>query len=182
MLNRSSQVTAPSPENVRSVFKFAIEGLKALDYVEHSDFTVSSCRSDAGNRTPIRIDATSSVPSENVARQAARFVSPESASKVIDLMSVDLVIIDEAAAIPLPVVRLLLGAHLTLLSSTISGYEGTGRALQLKLLQQLRQGHTSLHSKGRRVTSSDLTKNSKSKPGMSSVEFVFQCTTAFKSS
>jgi N-acetyltransferase 10 len=50
-----------------------------------------------------------------------------------------LVIIDEAAAIPLPLVRNLIGPYLVFLSSTINGYEGTGRSLSLKLIQQLRE-------------------------------------------
>lgn len=36
-------------------------------------------------------------------------------------------------------VRALLGPYLVFLASTINGYEGTGRSLSLKLLQQLRQ-------------------------------------------
>jgi N-acetyltransferase 10 len=51
----------------------------------------------------------------------------------------ELVIIDEAAAIPLPVVRNLIGPYLVFLASTINGYEGTGRSLSLKLIQQLRE-------------------------------------------
>ena len=50
----------------------------------------------------------------------------------------ELLAIDEAAAIPLPIVKGLLGPYLVFLSSTIHGYEGTGRALTLKLIQQLR--------------------------------------------
>ncbi len=50
----------------------------------------------------------------------------------------ELVIIDEAAAIPLPLVRNLIGPYLVFLASTINGYEGTGRSLSLKLIQQLR--------------------------------------------
>jgi N-acetyltransferase 10 len=49
------------------------------------------------------------------------------------------VIIDEAAAIPLPLVRNLIGPYLVFLASTINGYEGTGRSLSLKLIQQLRE-------------------------------------------
>ena len=57
------------------------------------------------------------------------------------LASCELVAIDEAAAIPLPVVKKLMsGDRLTLLSSTINGYEGTGRALSLKLIKELRDG------------------------------------------
>lgn len=49
-------------------------------------------------------------------------------------------VIDEAAAIPLPLVKdLISGSHMSFLSSTINGYEGTGRSLSLKLLKQLRQ-------------------------------------------
>lgn len=51
----------------------------------------------------------------------------------------ELVIIDEAAAIPLPLVRNLLGPYLVFMASTINGYEGTGRSLSLKLIQQLRE-------------------------------------------
>src|SRR5262245_55461296 len=51
----------------------------------------------------------------------------------------ELVVIDEAAAIPLPLVRNLMGPYLVFLASTINGYEGTGRSLSLKLIQQLRE-------------------------------------------
>jgi len=51
----------------------------------------------------------------------------------------ELVIIDEAAAIPLPLVRSLMGPYLVFMASTINGYEGTGRSLSLKLIQQLRE-------------------------------------------
>ena len=37
-----------------------------------------------------------------------------------------------------PQVKALLGPYLVLLASTVNGYEGTGRSLSLKLLQQLR--------------------------------------------
>ena len=47
-------------------------------------------------------------------------------------------IIDEAAAIPLPIVKKLMGPYLIFMASTINGYEGTGRSLSLKLIQQLR--------------------------------------------
>lgn len=50
----------------------------------------------------------------------------------------ELLVIDEAAAIPLPYVKSMLGPYLVFLASTINGYEGTGRSLSLKLLQQLR--------------------------------------------
>lgn len=38
----------------------------------------------------------------------------------------------------MPFVKAMLGPYLVFLASTINGYEGTGRSLSLKLLQQLR--------------------------------------------
>ncbi|CAG2180852.1 unnamed protein product, partial [Oppiella nova] len=67
--------------------------------------------------------------------------------------SAELVVIDEAAAIPLPIVKSLIGPYLVFMSSTINGYEGTGRSLSLKLLQQLRQqSHSFSQKAGTAVT------------------------------
>ena len=48
-------------------------------------------------------------------------------------------VIDEASAIPLIHVKKLLGPYMCFLSSTINGYEGTGRSLSVKLIQKLRE-------------------------------------------
>ena len=48
-----------------------------------------------------------------------------------------MLIVDEAAAIPITLVKKMLGPYMVILSSTIHGYEGTGRSLSLKLVQQL---------------------------------------------
>ena len=58
-----------------------------------------------------------------------RYVSPSDSHR---LAHAELVIVDEAAALPLPVVEKLLGPYVVFLASTVTGYEGTGRALQLK--------------------------------------------------
>ena len=42
----------------------------------------------------------------------------------------------------MPQVRALLGPYLVYMASTVNGYEGTGRALSLKLIQQLRASKT----------------------------------------
>jgi N-acetyltransferase 10 len=68
-------------------------------------------------------------------RQTIQYVAPHEHLK---LSQAELVAIDEAAAIPLPTVKKLMGPYLVFLSSTINGYEGTGRSLSLKLIQQLR--------------------------------------------
>jgi N-acetyltransferase 10 len=54
------------------------------------------------------------------------------------LAQAELVVVDEAAAIPITVVKKLLGPYMVILSSTVHGYEGTGRSLSLKLIQQLK--------------------------------------------
>lgn len=69
-------------------------------------------------------------------RQIIQYILPQEHYK---LAQAELLAIDEAAAIPLPVVKQLLGPYVVFMSSTINGYEGTGRALSLKLLSQLRQ-------------------------------------------
>lgn len=41
----------------------------------------------------------------------------------VKLSQVELLVVDEAAAIPLPVVKSLLGPYLVFLASTVNGYE-----------------------------------------------------------
>ena len=55
------------------------------------------------------------------------------------LNAADLLVIDEAAAIPLPLVKSMLGSYLIFMASTINGYEGTGRSLSIKLISQLQK-------------------------------------------
>ena len=64
-----------------------------------------------------------------------QYIQPQHAAQ---LSQAELLVIDEAAAIPLPVVKALLGPYLVFLCSTVNGYEGTGRSLSLKLIEQLR--------------------------------------------
>jgi len=60
------------------------------------------------------------------------------------LAQAELVVVDEAAAIPITLVKKLLGPYMVILSSTVHGYEGTGRSLSLKLIQQLK-GQNRMH-------------------------------------
>jgi N-acetyltransferase 10 len=39
-------VTAPAPENLKTLFEFVFKGLKVLGYVEHKDYEIFSKRSD----------------------------------------------------------------------------------------------------------------------------------------
>ncbi len=131
-------ITSPSPENLRTLFEFVLKGLDGLGYSEHVDYDlVQSTNPDFG-RAIVRINIHR-VNSHH--RQTILYVAPGDAHL---LGQAELVVVDEAAAIPLPLVQALIsGPHLSWMASTINGYEGTGRSLSLKLLQTLRESATS---------------------------------------
>lgn len=123
-------VTAPSPENLGTLFEFILKGLKALKYTEHQDFEIYSTKeSDSQVQCVTRIDIYRDH------RQSIQYIAPQDFNRVI---VPELLVIDEAAAIPLPIVKHMLGNYLIFMSSTVNGYEGTGRSLSLKLIEQLR--------------------------------------------
>jgi N-acetyltransferase 10 len=55
------------------------------------------------------------------------------------LAQAEILVIDEASAIPLSYIKMLFGPYLIFLSSTTNGYEGTGRSLSLKLLKEVKK-------------------------------------------
>ncbi|KAK8061780.1 nucleolar ATPase Kre33 [Apiospora phragmitis] len=108
-------ITSPSPENLKTLFQ----------YGEHSDYSIMQSTNPDFNKAIVRV---------NIFRQHLH-----SAPRCSRLGQAELLVIDEAAAIPLPVVRKLMGPYLVFMASTINGYEGTGRSLSLKLIKQLRE-------------------------------------------
>lgn len=123
-------VTSPSPENLKTLFEFIFKGFDALGYTEHMDYDIIQLTNPLFNKAIVRVDI------KRAHRQTIQYISPQDAHV---LGQAELLIIDEAAAIPLPVVKRLLGPYLVFMASTINGYEGTGRSLLLKLIQQLRE-------------------------------------------
>jgi N-acetyltransferase 10 len=126
--------TAPSPENVQTFFEFVIKGLLELGYKERVDFEAMQSTNPEFAKCVIRINIMKGH------RQTVQFVSAQDSTL---LRQAELLVIDEAAAIPLPIVKRMLGPYLIFLSSTISGYEGTGRSLSMKLVADMRK-----HSSG----------------------------------
>ena len=124
-------VTAPEPENLVAVFDFVLRGLKALKYQEHLDYTIKY----NANKGREQIKCIVAVEVHKSHRQSIKYIAPDETDK---FASAELVAIDEAAAIPLPIVKKLMGDRLTFMSSTVNGYEGTGRALSLKLIKEMR--------------------------------------------
>ncbi|KAM9372994.1 RNA cytidine acetyltransferase [Phaethornis superciliosus] len=123
-------VTSPSPDNLHTLFEFIFKGFDALQYEEHLDYEIVQSLNPEFNKAVVRVN----VFKEH--RQTIQYIHPADSVK---LGQAELVVIDEAAAIPLPLVKNLLGPYLVFMASTINGYEGTGRSLSLKLIQQLRQ-------------------------------------------
>ncbi|OAY62345.1 RNA cytidine acetyltransferase 1 isoform X2 [Manihot esculenta] len=121
-------VTAPSPENLKSLFDFACKGLQSLDYEEHSHYDIVRNANSEFRKTITKINVYKGH------NQVVQYIKPHDHVK---LSQAELLVIDEAAAIPLPVVKSLLGQYLVFISSTVNGYEGTGRSLSLKLLGHL---------------------------------------------
>jgi N-acetyltransferase 10 len=140
-------VTSPSPENLKTLFEFVFKGMDVLGYEEHLDYDIAQSTNPDLNRAIVRVNIfrehrqTIQVTSSHSLKQwhiqsSSQYIQPQDAHV---LGQAELVVIDEAAAIPVPLVRNLIGPYLVFLASTINGYEGTGRSLSLKLIQQLRE-------------------------------------------
>ncbi|XP_074600783.1 RNA cytidine acetyltransferase l(1)G0020 isoform X1 [Brevipalpus obovatus] len=131
-------VTSPSPQNLKTLFDFILKGLDAMNFKQHLDYEVVQSSNPDFNKAVIRVEVTQKF------RQVIQYIPPaEVQNNSLLKSSAELVVIDEAAAIPLPIVRSMLGPYLVFMSSTINGYEGTGRSLSLKLLKQLRENEVS---------------------------------------
>ena len=123
-------ITSPSPENLKTLFEFVFKGFDALKYLDHVDYTIIQSTNPDFNKAIVRVNV------HRQHRQTIQYIQPQDA---YTLGQAELLVIDEAAAIPLPLVRKLMGPYLVFMASTINGYEGTGRSLSLKLIQQLRE-------------------------------------------
>ena len=122
-------ITAPSPENLKTLFEFIFKGLTALNYTEHADYEIFQSTNPDFQDWIIKINIYRDH------RQTIQYVQPQDFNK---MLQPELLIIDEAAAIPLPIVKHMMGSYMIFMSSTVNGYEGTGRSLSLKLISQLR--------------------------------------------
>ncbi|KAI9720055.1 MAG: hypothetical protein M1812_003182 [Candelaria pacifica] len=123
-------ITSPSPENLQTLFEFIFQGFEALSYLDHVDYTKVQSTNPDFNKAIVKVNV------HRQHRQTIQYIQPQDAHM---LGQAELLVIDEAAAIPLPLVRRLMGPYLVFMASTINGYEGTGRSLSLKLIKQLRE-------------------------------------------
>ncbi|KAJ1669276.1 N-acetyltransferase 10, partial [Coemansia sp. RSA 25] len=109
---------------------FVFAGFDALGFAEHADYDIVQSTNPEFRDAVVRVNVF------RKHRQTIQYIQPQDA---FTLAQAELVVIDEAAAIPLPLVRRLMGPYLVFMASTINGYEGTGRSLSLKLIAQLRE-------------------------------------------
>ncbi|KAI4163742.1 MAG: hypothetical protein LQ342_002515 [Letrouitia transgressa] len=123
-------ITSPSPENLKTLFEFVFKGFDALQYQDHLDYNIIQSTNPDFKKAIVRVNIY------RQHRQTIQYIQPQDA---YTLGQAELLVIDEAAAIPLPFVKKLMGPYLVFMASTINGYEGTGRSLSLKLIQQLRE-------------------------------------------
>jgi N-acetyltransferase 10 len=140
-------ITSPTPENLRTLFEFIFKGFDALKYDEHLDYDIIQSTNPSFNKAIVRVNVFRNH------RQTIQYIRPEDAHV---LGQAELVVIDEAAAIPLPLVKKLIGSYLVFMASTINGYEGTGRSLSLKLIQQLREQSRGYLGKASKTTSDEV--------------------------
>lgn len=126
-------VTSPSPENLKTLFEFIFKGkinfaddfkrssdlhvltflgFDALQYSEHEDYSITQSSNPEFNKAVVRVDVF------HDHRQTIQYIHPTDAAK---LGQAELVVIDEAAAIPLPLVKSLLGPYLVFMASTVNG-------------------------------------------------------------
>ena len=121
-------VTAPSPDNLKTFFEFLVKGLNELNFMERKDYIIQEGTGEfKGSIVNIQINKNH--------KQTIRYILP---TDILIFQMAELLIIDEAAAIPLNIVKRIIPDCLTFMASTIQGYEGTGRSLSIKLIDDLR--------------------------------------------
>ena len=147
-------LAAASPENIKTVFEFIILGLEALGFQKNNDFSVHfdengnyknlvlilvTGENQKDEQIANQLSANSRQTNNaavNYSKQTVVFIQPTQ-----KIEHTDLLVIDEAAAIPLLQVKnLIISLNCPVfISSTIHGYEGSGRSLSLKLIDELRK-------------------------------------------
>ena len=73
-------VTAPSPENLKTLFEFIFKGLDALDYKEHLDYSLVESTNPAMNKCVVRVNVF------RAHRQTVQFVLPHHVERISQVM------------------------------------------------------------------------------------------------
>ncbi|KAG5860189.1 helicase [Encephalitozoon hellem] len=131
----SIYIASPAIENVKTVFLFLIAGLERLGYKKYVDFKI--IYQFRGNKRFMQ-----KIEFIGGRKQVIEYFNPTNELKYYP----DLMVIDEAAAIPLTYITGLIFPNFVIMATTINGYEGTGRAFSVKLSETLRKGSAETNS------------------------------------
>jgi N-acetyltransferase 10 len=80
-------VTAPSPENLHTLFEFVFKGLDALDYKEHIDYDLVESNNPAFGKAIVRVNVFRNH------RQTIQYVQPQHYERVSQVIQIVLFLI-----------------------------------------------------------------------------------------
>ena len=120
-------VSALFLENIQTLFEYLIFGLEIKGYKKTIDFKVHF--TFHGKRRYI-----SKIEIFKDLKQVVEYISPFDKIQLYP----NLLIIDEAASIPIKILKEFLNVGLVLMASTEGGYEGTGHAFRIKLIDHIK--------------------------------------------
>ncbi|KAG0418686.1 RNA cytidine acetyltransferase, partial [Dictyocoela roeselum] len=130
------QILAPFAENVQIIFKFVKFGLECLGFQENCDFESDELKPNF--QTASKTKLTKKITFRK--KQVVEYVSPGSSKCLFSSNNDfnDLLVIDEAAAIPPALLYdKIRNNGCVFIATTTSGYEGTGQFFSTKLLHFL---------------------------------------------
>ena len=120
-------VTAANPENLNCFFAFLFIGFKTLNYSEGKDFEIFQ-NSKLKYIDKVVVSATH--------HQLVKFIPFFQVEEFKD--QIELLIVDEGALLPSKELEKFNGSFSIFMSSTTSGYEGTGKEFNIKLIEKLK--------------------------------------------
>uniref|UniRef100_A0A8C9HCG3 RNA cytidine acetyltransferase n=1 Tax=Piliocolobus tephrosceles TaxID=591936 RepID=A0A8C9HCG3_9PRIM len=120
-------VCSGNPEGTETIFEFLDKGLNLLGYNEFLDY-----EKIYENK---KLKEIVILKNKKYLKQRIKYINILDE----DIMNNELMIIDEAACIPIDILRNKIKGEITILSTTLNGYEGTGKTFTFKLLKQLKK-------------------------------------------
>lgn len=138
-LNKGEKVAITSAirDNTTTLFKHIRLGMGLLNSEDKDQAGQSSdCTANPPDSNDTEPDAAKSATKENFSIKkggSAQWLAPDNPTLING--DFDLLIIDEAASFPLPVLKLLIGAHDNyVITTTLQGYEGSGQGFMQRML------------------------------------------------
>lgn len=121
-------VTSANPENLNCFFGFLFIGFKLLNYSEGRDFEIVQ-NSKFKYIEKVIISVTH--------HQIIKFIPLNQINEKKD--QIELLVVDEAALISPGELNAIIGPYIIFMSSTTSGYEGTGKEFNLRFIEDLKK-------------------------------------------